>query len=299
MMKRVLSGLVLLLGSTAVCASSSYCLSSGRTEGYRCDTAQAQVSSWYSVQLLQRAGEPQVAEEDVLHRSGISESISLVYWGRYKDEAEAQAALALAIELWGERAKPLLVEFSPRKGMPRIRLVAEVEPLLLAAAAGRVPTQSELQRFTQLGYDGTPGYVAAPVIPHDDIMGPVQLVEEPQYSLVYSIQVGAFARLDQGQAFANQNREVPLYCRKKENGMFAVYYGVYQGFYDAKPHLGDHDVFAAQGAYVVKLKDVSFQPCDALSQSIREAKRKAYAPCKDCEASAIAESFLPEQLLAP
>ncbi len=53
------------------------------------------------------------------------------------------------------------------------------------------------------------------------------------------------------------------------------------------------------GAYVTKLKNVSFQPCDALAQSIREAKRKAYAPCQDCEASAVAESFLPESLLGP
>lgn len=298
MINRLMSGLLLLLCSATVFASASYCLSSGRTEGYRCDTAQAQASSWYSVQLLQQAGEPQVAEEDILHRSGVSENSSLIYWGRFKDEGEAQAALVAAVEQWGERARPLLVEFSPRKGMPRIRLVAETEPLLLAAAAGRVPTQTELLRFSELN-EGEEADVDQSLKAHRGTVGPVRLVEEPQYSLVYSIQVAAFARLDQGQTFANQNRSVPLYCRQKENGMFAVYYGVYQGFYDAKPHLEDHDVFSELGAYVVKLKNVSFQPCEALSQSIQEAKRKAYAPCEDCEASAIAESFLPEKLFRP
>jgi len=300
MMKRVISGLILLLSSTVVYANASYCLSSGRTEGYRCDTEQAQTPSWYSIQLLQRAGTPLIPEADIVHRSGVSESSSLIYLGRFEEAEDGLSALAVAINQWGERAKPLLVEFTPRVGMPRIRLVAESEPLLLAAVdSGSSATQVGLLRFDRpaaaVGRSDEPALL--------EVVGPVtapfQLAVKPQYSLVYSIQVGAFARVDLGQRFASRNREVPLYCRQKKNGIFAVYYGVYQGYGDAKPHLKDHELFDSMGAYVVKLKNVSFQPCDALAQSIREAKRKAYAPCKDCEASAIAESFLPERLLSP
>jgi len=300
MMKRVISGLVLLLSSAVVCASASYCLSSGRTEGFRCDTEQALASSWYSVQLLQRSGNPQVAEADIVHRSGISESSSLIYLGRFEDAEDGQSALAMALEQWGERAKPLLVEFTPREGMPRIRLVAESEPLLLASAAdGNTVAQAELLRFSELTGGVAANVKPAGLLAQKPGIEPFQLTVEPQYSLVYSIQVGAFAQLDYGQRFAKSNREVPMYCRQKANGIFAVYYGVYQAYADAKPHLGDHELFDKMGAYVVKLRDVSFQPCDALAQSIREAKRRAYAPCKDCEASAIAESFLPERLLSP
>lgn len=288
MLKRVLIGLMLILGSAVGHASASYCLSSGRAEGFSCDVGQAQAPSWYSVQLLQQSGRPSVPEADILHRSGVTEDSSLIYLGRFEESEDAHSALVEAVKQWGEHAKPLLVEFTPREGMPRIRFVADAEPLLLAAAGGVNVTQAGLLRSAE------PVSVASGLGEAS-----FRVVEKPQYSLVYSIQVGAFASLSLGQKFATRNRDVPLYCRQKENGIFAVYYGVYQGFYDAKPHLNDHKLFDSMGAYVVKLNNVSFQPCDALAQSIREAKRNAYAPCKDCEASAVAESFLPELLLGP
>lgn len=127
-----------------------------------------------------------------------------------------------------------------------------------------------------------------------DAMTPLlPTAKRPQYDVVYSIQVGAFDRAEFGQQFASEHGEVPLSCRQKRNGIFAVYYGVYQDYDEAKSHLQDYELLQVMGAYVVKLQDVSFKPCEALKQSIRAAKTQAYEKCTDCTAADMVNSILP------
>lgn len=96
---------------------------------------------------------------------------------------------------------------------------------------------------------------------------------DAQYDLVYSIQVAAFDRSEGGQRLARKHPQIPLSCRVRTNGLFTVYYGVYQDYASAKQHLQDYNALQSLGAYIVKLRDVSFMPCSALAAQIEQSQR--------------------------
>ncbi|WP_423898277.1 hypothetical protein [Candidatus Pelagadaptatus aseana] len=115
------------------------------------------------------------------------------------------------------------------------------------------------------------------------------------------MQVATYQYADYGQRIASQYQEIPFLCRVRDNGLFALYYGVFETHADAKLHLRDYALFSDLNAYVVKLRKVSFEPCAQLGQQIKESKAKAFSrrDCSDCDVEGLVESFLPEMDVIP
>ena len=83
-----------------------------------------------------------------------------------------------------------------------------------------------------------------------------------QYAEVFTIQTAAFQQAGSVQQFVFRNKNVPLSCRVKNNGMFAVYYGAFDSYSEAQDHLQDYALLNRQKAYVLRLRDVSFESCE-------------------------------------
>lgn len=127
---------------------------------------------------------------------------------------------------------------------------------------------------------------------------PAQSIAQPQYDLVYSVQVATYVYASYGQSIASQYAEIPFLCRQRNNGLFGLYYGVFQSYADAKMHLRDYALFSDLNAYVVKLVNVSFQPCDNLGTTIQQSKKEAFSQreCADCNLQELIEEFLPQSV---
>ena len=123
-------------------------------------------------------------------------------------------------------------------------------------------------------------------------------VKENGYALVYTIQVAAYEVPADGERFANQNSTIPLQCRLKDNGLFAVYYGVFEDAADARTHLQDYPLQADSGAYVVRLENVSLSACGALVEQIQLRRNSAYgidgcASASGCDIQSLTRDILP------
>jgi|GEM_PF-2629324 len=90
------------------------------------------------------------------------------------------------------------------------------------------------------------------------------------YERVYTIQMGAFLEPSAREVFIQKHRQLPLYCRKNSRAAYMVYYGVFQSYQDAKPHLQDIPKQAALGAYVVRLDKVRLKPCSNMRDRLLE-----------------------------
>jgi hypothetical protein len=137
-------------------------------------------------------------------------------------------------------------------------------------------------------------------------VGAALAVEPPdkksyQYDLVYSIQMAVYDLSETGHSFTELHANIPMLCRIRDNGLFAVYYGVFEGLEDAKQHLGDYDLLYDLNAYVVKLPRVSFAPCASLSKKIQRSRKDAFSEraCASCDAQELIDSFLPELGVSP
>ncbi|MEC8427699.1 MAG: hypothetical protein VXZ35_04690 [Pseudomonadota bacterium] len=131
------------------------------------------------------------------------------------------------------------------------------------------------------------------------LLGPSRvLAESAQYERAYSIQVATYKNASYGQRIAGTHHEIPFLCRKRSNGLFALYYGVFESFADAKLHLRDYALFSDLNAYVVKLENVSFTPCDSVGQAIQSSQQQALQRlnCKECDLKETVESFLPKTI---
>ncbi|MGH1372632.1 MAG: SPOR domain-containing protein [Cellvibrionaceae bacterium] len=81
------------------------------------------------------------------------------------------------------------------------------------------------------------------------------------FELVYSLQVAAFKQSSTAKRFVARHSDLPLLCRKKDNGLSAVYYGTYRSFSEARAHMSDHPMLVRQKGYAVKLSNVTFEIC--------------------------------------
>ena len=125
------------------------------------------------------------------------------------------------------------------------------------------------------------------------------LQQDYQYDLAYSIQLAAYDLPEKGQSFAAKHADIPMFCRTRDNGIFAVYYGVFESYVDARQHLGDYDLLYNLNAYVVKLPKVSFEPCVNLDEKIEMSRRDAFnqRECANCDVKGLVESFMPELMI--
>lgn len=89
------------------------------------------------------------------------------------------------------------------------------------------------------------------------------------YDRVYSIQLGAYRDSDARENLIRQYANFPLYCRRNSRNAYVVYYGVFETFKDASPHLQDLPGQDKLGAYIVKLKNVNLLPCINLDERLR------------------------------
>lgn len=124
------------------------------------------------------------------------------------------------------------------------------------------------------------------------------LAAEAQYQRVYSIQVATYKHARYGQRIAALHHEIPFLCRQRSNGLFALYYGVFESFADARLHLRDYPLLSDLNAYVVQLQQVSFSPCDSLGQAIQSSQLQALRRlnCRECEVKEMVEAFLPKSI---
>lgn len=88
------------------------------------------------------------------------------------------------------------------------------------------------------------------------------------YERVFSIQLGAYRSTDAREDLIRKYQNYPLYCRQNSRKAYVVYYGVFESFKDARPHLQDLPEQDKLGAYIVKLNNVNLKPCINLSEKI-------------------------------
>jgi hypothetical protein len=257
----------------------SYCLSGGTRSAYSCtqpgDADQPLARERYAVQVLVDArNQAALAEVSFpsLHEVQVTDDRRLVYLGGFDALPEGQQALDTVTEALGLDFSPMLVAFTPREPLPLIRLVQEPDSAVLQLAEARL--------------QGLPAPAASGG------------GRESQYDLVYSIQIGAFKFASFGQRFAKKHDAIPLQCRQKDNGIFAVYYGLYESFADARGHLQDYPLLDELGAYVVKLRNVTFSACDALAARIDKSRQQAYGDSRcggsqGCDINAATQQYLP------
>ncbi len=239
-----------------------YCLSGGWRGGYPCDAdapaATATPPQVYSIQLLESADERFLSErEDVLHVVPVADGQRLVYLGRYPSRDRGEQALQRSVATWGMRHRPLLVAVTLRQPMPIIRLVAEPQPTVANPSA----TQASLAQLDSSSAPASQGL----------------------YEQVYAIQVAAYQQPALGQRFSRQHSDIPLLCRLRDNGLFTVYYGVYESAASARLHLQDYPLLSRLGAYVVRMQDVNFEACNSLAERINHSRERAERDRQDSE----------------
>jgi hypothetical protein len=227
----------LLLSSQLVLATDGFCLSGGYRNGYSCEVpliAELAIDkAVFSVQLLETGDGGTLSEQvDVTHISELEDNKRLVYLGSYRTQADGLAALQDALNTYGVAHYPMLVELTPSEQMPRIRLVAEpnIRPEHLS----------------------TPSSVASIASDSDSAS-----------EVVYAIQLAVFKGPRDAQQFTQQLGIDGLLCRRKDNGLRAVYYQQFESYQQATSHLTDHAVITSLGGYVVALRNVSFNRCGA------------------------------------
>ncbi len=300
-LSRCLGWLVLLmLNASAGQAKEqdSYCLSGGNRTAYTCEqltpTGQL-VKEMFAIQVVaDEQASLEALDYTLLHEMAVGDDKRLVYFGGFEDLERGQQALAEFNQRLGADYRPLLVAFTPREPMPLIRLVAEPSTnYLQLASANHLVSETLSDVSTTLSDTITDSANAR------EEQRLIQGSSDNLYDVVYSIQIGAYKYASYGQNFAKRHSQIPLQCRQKDNGIFAVYYGLFENFNDAKGHLRDYPLLAEVGAYVVKLKDVTFSPCGALAERIEQSRKAAYGEARcggaqGCDVKAEMEKFLPK-----
>lgn len=90
-----------------------------------------------------------------------------------------------------------------------------------------------------------------------------------QYDRVFTIQLGAYRTADARAELIDKYQKYPLYCRRNSRNAYVVYYGVFESYKDAHPHLQDLPGQDKLGAYIVKLDNVSLKPCINLESKLQ------------------------------
>ncbi len=275
-----------------------YCLSGGNRTAYTCEQltpAGQLIKEMFAIQVVadERAS-LQAVDYTLLHETAVGDGKRLVYFGGFDALEQGQQALAEFSQHLGAEYRPLLVAFTPREPLPLIRLVEEPETDYLQLASA-----NHLVSETLSDVSASPAAVVADAVNDREEPHLLQDSSDGRYDLVYSIQIGAYKYASYGQHFAKQHSQIPLQCRQKDNGIFAVYYGLFENFKDAKGHLSDYPLLAEVGAYVVKLTDVTFSPCGALAERIEQSRKAAYGDSRcggtqGCDVNAEVEKFLPK-----
>ncbi len=300
-LSRCLGWLVLLmLNASAGQAKEqdSYCLSGGNRTAYNCEqltpTGQL-VKEMFAIQVVaDEQGSLEALDYTLLHEMAVGDDKRLLYFGGFEDLERGQQALAEFNQRLGADYRPLLVAFTPREPMPLIRLVAEPSTNYLQLASANHLVSETLSDVSTTLSDTIADSASA-----REEQRLIQGSSDNLYDVVYSIQIGAYKYASYGQNFAKRHSQIPLQCRQKDNGIFAVYYGLFENFNDAKGHLRDYPLLAEVGAYVVKLKDVTFSPCGALAERIEQSRKAAYGEARcggaqGCDVKAEMEKFLPK-----
>ena len=213
----------LLLSHQTVLADDGFCLSGGFRNGYSCEipllAEMGRDKAVFSVQLLEAGDERALSSQaDVTHISELEGNKRLVYLGGYSTQADGMEALQNALSAYGVEHYPMLVELTPSEQMPRIRLVAEpnISPELLREFVAR-PVSSTASNLSF------------------------------QSDLVYAIQLAVFKGPRDAMQFTQQLGVDGLLCRRKDNGLQAVYYRQFKSHQQASSHLTDHPFIVSLG----------------------------------------------------
>lgn len=259
------------LYSHMVMAEREFCLSGGYSSGYSCDFENAAGSrkAVYSLQFLANTGtEDKLLKRldflnlTVLDSAIVSERQHFYYLGEYTEEKTAWHALDRVNETLGndtEKYRPELVSYTREYNntLPRIRLVERGvlagQPLVVE---GDRKTAERLQ-----AQQVAPTAMAKnnqPMTANKD-----ELVRKNKImsGAFYTVQLAAFGSREAGERFAESYPNYTLYCRKKNNGLYANYLGVFDGYTSARDYLHSVKVFDRFKPYVVQLTDVELKVC--------------------------------------
>ncbi len=109
--------------------------------------------------------------------------------------------------------------------------------------------------------DLMPELATGSVTKSSDATAKVSPLASQQYSSIYSIQLAVFKGPLSLSRFVRRFDDMVLSCRTKDNGLLAVYAGAFESSAIASDYLQEHSVLQGSGAYVVKLRDVTFSSC--------------------------------------
>ena len=103
----------------------------------------------------------------------------------------------------------------------------------------------------------TPKPVAQAAVASTKVAGEPKL----EYQKTYAIQLAAFRDEARHARFLAEHKDLTLLCRRRDNGMHAIYFGVYDSAEAARAGLKEDSRIQANGGYIVTLRNVSFERC--------------------------------------
>lgn len=247
-------------------------MSGGFSSGYSCafDKARGSRKAVYSLQFLANTGtEDKLLKRlsflnlTVLDSAIVSERQHFYYLGEYLEEKTAWRALTLAEEALGSDVdlyRPVLVSYTREyeNVLPRIRLL---EPAVLSGSLGAAKERSDraessnskaLPKISQQKTSRSMSDTDHRVNRHKtSVDGPF-----------YTIQLAAFKSSAAQVAFANNHSNFKIYCRKKSNGLYANYVGVFTSYAKARDYRLTLYEFDYMKPYILKFNDVSMSECE-------------------------------------
>jgi len=192
--------------------------------------------------------------------------IYAVYYRRYQDYDEAVSHLndyKILNKLGAYVSALPKVSFSP------CDVLDDGSEAVPAVAVKAAPASDEGERLTRPISDAVVSGavslkpVAEQPVPTQSAVAP-SLVSPPEgqhYATVYSIQLAVFRGSVSRARFVRGFDELTLSCRTKDNGLLAVYTGVFEDSSTADEYLREQSALQDSGAYVVKMRDVVFRSC--------------------------------------
>lgn len=158
-----------------------------------------------------------------------------------------------------------VVHVSELEGNKRLVYLGEYD----SQASGMTALQKTLKDY------GAAHYPMLVALTPSEKMPRIRLVAEPNvarplaaipatHSKVYAIQLAAFSSIQDAKQFSGQLPVSGLLCRRKNNGLYTVYYQKFEHLEQASSHLDDHSFIDNLGGYVVALNNVAFSVCEDL-----------------------------------
>ncbi len=207
---------------------------------------------------------------------------SLFYFGSFKSAAEARDYLRGAERQLRSDFQAYKPSFHPlsRIDGEYFEFELQLRGGQLVARESTLPVNMAASRNSSVLQVDKPVAVAAGPMAAESVLPATTSVSTRQLARsIYSIQLVSFKGPQGYRRFVDRYDSLELYCRRKQNGLYAVSLRQFSAYDSAKQSLQkllqgnekEAKVLRRLGAYVVKLPAASVQPCDTQASLVSRA----------------------------